>query len=231
MAFSYSPKIVTDGLVFLLDAANKKSYPGSGTTWSDLSGNGSTTTLTNGPAYSSNNSGIISFDGTNDTGEISSVSAYSQTQAHTYEAFVNITVHKSGYLWILNNGGGTGGTSAIYNTNASLGILFRFFYDGGNAVANMKDGGANKRVPFGWHHVVWRYNGNQTITFFVDGVEYDSVATARTWAATNSNPRFAAWYNGTKDAQFDLASFKIYNKALSAAEVVQNYNATKNRFI
>jgi hypothetical protein len=231
MAFRYSPKIVTDGLVLSVDAANKKSYPGSGTVWNDLSGNGSTATLTNGPAYSSNNAGIISFDGINDTAEISSVSAYSQTQAHTYEAFINITAVKSGYLWILNNGGGTGGTSAIYQTNASLGIVFQFFSDGGNAVATMKDGGTNKYVPFGWHHVVWRYNGNQTITFFVDGVEYDSVATATTWAATNSNPRFGAWYNGNFDAQFDLASFKIYNRALTAAEILQNYNALKNRFI
>ena len=55
-----------NGLVLALDAANTKSYPGSGTTWTDLSGRGNTGTLTNGPTYSSANGGSIVFDGTND---------------------------------------------------------------------------------------------------------------------------------------------------------------------
>jgi hypothetical protein len=57
------PGIVTDGLVLSLDAANKKSYPGSGTAWTDLSGAGKSGTLTNGPVFSSDNVGIIDFDG------------------------------------------------------------------------------------------------------------------------------------------------------------------------
>jgi hypothetical protein len=60
------PGIVTDGLVLSLDAANKKSYPGSGTAWTDLSGAGKSGTLTNGPVFSSDNVGIIDFDGSND---------------------------------------------------------------------------------------------------------------------------------------------------------------------
>ena len=66
MSLSRGPKIVTNGLVLYLDAANKKSYPGSGTTWTDLSGNNNTGTLTNGPTFDSNNGGSIVFDGTND---------------------------------------------------------------------------------------------------------------------------------------------------------------------
>jgi hypothetical protein len=63
MATNYNPGIVTSGLVLCLDAGNTKSYPGSGTTWTDLSGNGNTGTLVNSPSYSS--SGYFSFDGTN----------------------------------------------------------------------------------------------------------------------------------------------------------------------
>ena len=66
MSIFYNPRIVTDGLVLALDAGNTKSYPGSGTTWTDLSGRGNTGTLTNGPTYSSANGGSIVFDGTND---------------------------------------------------------------------------------------------------------------------------------------------------------------------
>jgi hypothetical protein len=66
MALAHSPSIVTSGLVLCLDAANPKSYPGSGTTWTDLSGNGNNGTLVNGPTYSSVNGGSIVFDGSND---------------------------------------------------------------------------------------------------------------------------------------------------------------------
>ena len=59
MATKYSPKIITNGLVLSLDAANNKSYPRSGTTWSDLSGNNNTGTLTNGPTFSDSNGGVI----------------------------------------------------------------------------------------------------------------------------------------------------------------------------
>ncbi len=60
------PNIITNGLILELDAANRKSYPGSGTTWTDLSGNGNTGTLTNGPTFSSANGGSIVFDGVDD---------------------------------------------------------------------------------------------------------------------------------------------------------------------
>ena len=60
------PDIITDGLVLYLDAANTKSYIGSGTTWKDLSGNSNDGTLTNGPTFDSGNSGSIVFDGVDD---------------------------------------------------------------------------------------------------------------------------------------------------------------------
>ena len=66
MSTVQSGHIVTDGLVLALDAANAKSYPGSGTTWSDLSGNRNTGTLTNGPTFNSGNGGGIVFDGVDD---------------------------------------------------------------------------------------------------------------------------------------------------------------------
>lgn len=66
MGINHQGPIVTDGLVLCLDAANPKSYPGSGTAWMDLSGNGNNGTLTNGPTYNSGNKGSIVFDGVND---------------------------------------------------------------------------------------------------------------------------------------------------------------------
>ena len=71
MAYSNGPKIVTDGLVLCLDAANSKSYPGTGTAWNDLSGNGNNGTLINGVGYNSNNGVSLVFDGVNDYANIS----------------------------------------------------------------------------------------------------------------------------------------------------------------
>ena len=71
MATQYANgKIVTDGLVLSLNAADRNSYPGSGTTWTDTSGNGNNGTLTNGPTFNSGNGGYIQFDGTNDRVDI-----------------------------------------------------------------------------------------------------------------------------------------------------------------
>jgi len=70
------PKIITSGCVLSLDAADKNSYPGSGTAWRDLSGNGKNLTLTNGPTFSAGNQGSIVFDGTNDYAVLNPVSAF-----------------------------------------------------------------------------------------------------------------------------------------------------------
>jgi|9_EtaG_2_1085328.scaffolds.fasta_scaffold07313_5 hypothetical protein len=68
------PNVIEDGLVFAIDAGNTKSYPGSGTTWSDISGQGNNGTLTNGPTYSSADGGYFTFDGTDDYVQFTSTS-------------------------------------------------------------------------------------------------------------------------------------------------------------
>ena len=70
MAFNYSPKVVTDGLVLYLDAANPKSYVSGSTTWGDLSRGGNNGTLVNGPTFDGGNGGSIVFDGVNDYGTV-----------------------------------------------------------------------------------------------------------------------------------------------------------------
>ena len=71
MAVGYNPRIVTDGLVLCLDSANTKSYGGSGTTWTDVSGSGNNGTLYNGPTHTSGADGYFTFDGSNDYSQLS----------------------------------------------------------------------------------------------------------------------------------------------------------------
>ena len=90
MSTRYNPSIVRDNLVLYLDAANTKSYPGSGTTWTDISRKGTDGTLTNGATFNSGNMGHIAFDGTNDYVDITSLPVISNTSAMTMEAWVNV---------------------------------------------------------------------------------------------------------------------------------------------
>ena len=96
MAFNYSPNIITDGLVLYLDAANTKSYPGSGTTWRDLSKSQLNGTLTNGPTFNSANGGSIVFDGTNDyvdnIGDLSSFSFIQNTNIFSVSFWFKVDI-------------------------------------------------------------------------------------------------------------------------------------------
>ena len=87
MGFYDGPSIVTNGLVLSLDAADKNSYPGSGTVWTDLSGNNIIGTLTNGPTFNSQNGGSIFTDGTDDW--ISTPYSGSAADSYTFSAWFN----------------------------------------------------------------------------------------------------------------------------------------------
>jgi hypothetical protein len=93
MSFVHSPKIITEGLVLSLDAGNVKSYPGSGTVWTDKSGYGYNGALTNGPTFNSSNGGSIVFDGTNDFINVS-----------TGFTFANGTANKTMEVWFRPTG-------------------------------------------------------------------------------------------------------------------------------
>jgi len=98
--FGGAQPIVTDGLVFAVDAANYESYPGSGTTWSDLSGNGNDGTLINGPTFDSENAGGLTFDMTNDYITCNNSNSLTITgSAITFEA-----IFKTGYSVTDGNG-------------------------------------------------------------------------------------------------------------------------------
>jgi hypothetical protein len=227
MSFTYSPKIVTDGLVFYVDAANPNSYVSGNTTVDSLVSN-VTGSLINDTDFSTDNQGSWVFDGTDDTVSISSMVAYSSDDPHTYSAWVCAN-NTSGYKWILNNGGGTNGTSLII-----YGGYMGFFWRGGGAV---KQG----IIPINintWYNLTVSYNGSAgTYDMYVNGVLDTSSNTSSqtagfgvSWVAGNSTPIIGTWYNGGFDYNGKVSNVKVYNRALSSDEVLQNYNALKGRF-
>ena len=220
MSFNYSPKVVTSGLILCLDAANQRSYPGSGTTWYDLTGNFYNGTLTNGPTYSTSGSGCIVFDGVDDyvTGSISSLSdftvSYMINSSNTSSAFIfyPLGLQFSGSA----TGGGVwfGGNLAPYANKTGI-------YDGNTQVTSSINIQGNT-----WTSVsVTR--SSTTATVYINGSSSGTgtISSNQILNYTLGKRTDNTWpYNGK------IALTQVYNRALSATEILQNYNATKTRF-
>jgi hypothetical protein len=224
MGFSRGPKIVTDGLVLCLDAANPKSYPGSGTTWSDLSSNGNDGTLENGPTFDSGNNGSIVFDGVDD-----------------YATISQPNINFSPNSWSINGWINPKNQAARFITPSSNGIDNFLQYDNSNqrlilivcesADTNSRSfASAANTIPVNqWSHFSVSIDGF-VVKVYVNGVEYinqTETIPMSNWSGT--------WYigqrgNGTFFLNGNLSHILIFNRALSASEVLQNYNATKSRF-
>jgi hypothetical protein len=245
MAFNYSPKIVTDGLVLYLDAANQYSYVSGSTSWNDISRGGNNGTLVNGPTFNSANGGSIVFDGVDDFvsgsdmplrfGNSFSLSSwiYWDGLDKTNISFLSKRNGPSGnynqYAFTINNGdpygGGTGKVvgffaredgntstafdtyltytfpaAGIYNITGIINTTSQQFYINGNIASSSSI----------------NYTGK---TFNISGRDL-LVGAARDNAGTGI---IGAFNNKIYNVQ-------IYNRALSATEVRQNYNATKTRF-
>ncbi len=227
MALIHSPKIVTDNLILCLDAANTKSYPGTGTVWKDLSGNGNNGTLTNGPTYIVGGGGSFSFDGNND-----------------YVGFPQI------------NFAGTEITAAIWaygvNNNASSTIYFT--NSDGNRELNVHIPWSNDRVYFdkaggadnnfdridkavtsaeyqGWHHWVFTANSSTgSMKIYHDGDLWHS-GTGHTRAIGNADGAWKVLATNPEGNEWTgyISIFQLYKNELSAAEVKQNFDAFKGR--
>ena len=233
MAGSTGPDIVTDGLVLSLDAANKKSYPGSGTVITDLSGNAINGTLTNGPTFDSSNNGSIDFDGTNDYISLDRSTTYDFTnnQSFTISGWFNITQADGSCPYV-----GKWGT----NTNSTGG--YQLWVGGGtgnNRIAfSVANGGATAATTtvmtytFGvWNYFVGVYHANTKLECYLNDTGYQTVSYTSPINNPAVNFKIGKADYGTQTFRGKSSIVTVHNKALTAAEVLQNYNATKNRFI
>ena len=236
MAEIQGPKIVRDGLVLALDAADKNSYPGSGTTWYDVSGKNNNSSLNNGPTYSSDNNGTIVLDGTNDIIYAPSCNDLGGLQNQTFEIWVKSPGLGPGkyvgglicpdYGQISYIGADGNITYYIYNTDAGYPGTYTLAI--GTSGVNCFD---NQ-----WHHVVCTRQELGTGEIYVDGQLRASSGNTGTWSgATIWSSMSTSIGNNPNDVYYNLlgsiALAKIYKKYLSAKEVLQNYNVTKTRFV
>ena len=223
MGFYRGPHTVTDGLVLSLDAGNTKSYPGSGTTWFDKSGNGNNGTLTNGPTFSSLNGGSIVFDGSNDYIDIST--SPNLTNPLTICAFVN-TSFITGSNQVIYGPSANGSDNWLSVSNNKVQILATQASD----VNNFAITGTTVIQANTWYYITGIVNIN-AVSLYINGVfEAASSAQAFTAGGWNSTARIGQRATGQFPFNGRIAYVQGYNKALSAQEILQNYNATKSRF-
>ena len=224
MSTRYNPSIVRDGLVLYLDAANIKSYPGSGTTWTDISGKGYDGTLTNGPTFSSNYGGNIVFDGSNDRVDGVHNSELNLRNDVTVECWFRRTGGRSDWVRIFGKGGSSLRTYGLwYHVNSNY-----FLYQRYSGSSNMNILLTKSVVLNTWYHMVGTSSGS-THTLYVNGVKEGTVSNSSTFYSS-TNPYKVGYGNIHSTHIGNVSNCRIYNRGLSEAEVKQNYNAHKGRF-
>ncbi len=223
MAFNYSPKIVTDGLVLAVDAANKKSYPGSGTTWNDLVG-GNGYSLTNGPTFDSSNGGAISFDGTNDYFDTGLTGGIYNPSSFTMDIWLKLNSTKTTYALCgrLDNTFTQG--VILYGANSTIYFTVNTYNQ------NQTSTSISTGVISNYH---CSYD-ESTLKLYKNGSLVSSTSYS---AAVNYNSSYGWNVAGNSTGvslglapDMDCYSFKVYSKALTSTEITQNYNALKSRF-
>ena len=228
MALAHSPRIITDGLVLCLDAGNTKSYPGSGTTWTDLSGNGNNGTLVNGPTYSSDNGGSIVFDGTNDRGNFTT--PITSTSNQTYEIWTNAIASASStqqYAYLLHTNNADTSTGRSY-MNIGIRPTQQYFAAFNGAHDTMELGvTANTSNII---QIVLTWDGS-TQRAYANGISKNSQALTGTPQNFSTTTSFGDDKSTTyRMIQGNIYSIKIYSRALTASEIQQNFNSLRGRF-
>ena len=242
MGTSYSPNIVKDGLVFSVDAANPRSYPGSGTTSTDLIDNVEGTL--NSATFQTNNGGVIDFDGVDDYINYGDSNKFSFGDGSNDSPFsLNVWVNwdaLDNYTCLISKDAASSNREWALLENGSDKIRIFIKNQGGN---NQQSIDSTTTYSTGqWYNITATYDGRggntayQGLSLYTNGnLETPFSAQANAYTAmsnTSANLEIGRYYNDNLyciNAQ--IGPTQIYNKELSAAEVKQNYNALKGRFI
>ena len=228
MAVNYNPRSVTDGLILHIDPSNPRSYPGNGTTIFDMSGNGNNGTLTNMnvPACYVRTYGgrALDFDGSNDYAIVRNLPNRNNLDPISLGGWFYATAGSYGYSnYFLAIPYVSSGTNGIDFTNPQA-VRFNLFGAGANVSIDTSIDLRNK-----WTHVFGVFNGLQGMIYANGSL----VGTASQTFGTNTLSRelnIGRFGNFGGYASIQGDDIRIYNRALSLAEIRQNYNATRGRF-
>ena len=211
--------LVTDGLTLCLDAADKNSYPGSGTTWTDLSSEGNNGTLTNSPSFTTDKGGAINFDGSDDYVDCGADVHDFSSGDFTISAWVyhDREVSHAGIVGVRD---GTGTEVQLYISNTTYKLR------SWNGSTNVE---ATNVVPENtWTYVsLVQSSGNKK--FYINGV-LDNTVTQANGSATSATFKIGFTGNGSEYFKGKIVCIRLYGKELSQNEINHNFNAQRSRF-
>jgi hypothetical protein len=219
MSLSHSPSLVLPGLSLCLDAANTKSYPGSGTTWTDLSGRGNNGTLVNGVGYSGDNLGSLVFDGVDDSCILSNKAdtQFPHNSPWSFSLIYKIISQNTTFPGLIRKGNATGSGIIIFYDS-----LDRVFWKHNNSQTAFTQRNINTIK-----HIAFTYSGSGNVNCYVNSSLFGSVGTMISTDSSSSLELGRA--DGMGNVQ--IYNFMKYNRALTAQEIQQNFNALKSRYI
>ena len=221
MGLIHSPSIVTDDLILCLDAANKRSYPGTGATWTDRSTNGNNGTLVNSPSFSAENGGRIVFDGTDDY--MDDITIPNTTNQLTAEFALNY--NDGGYFNIFEANRNVRPMIFVdaaerlecsYSTAAGGFVSPGSYIDQDIIVTVLFDGTATPGISLYVNGSLVGTKDTQHVTWS-DGLDF-------TFFNRNTSGTRSLFYNG------EVYSIKFYSRILTAEEIRQNYEAIAGRY-
>lgn len=240
----YGPRIVSSGLVLCLDAANKRSYPGSGTTWTDLSGNGNDATIYNSPTW--NAAGYFVFNGTNQyVRTTNTLNLSSLNKITVVVVFKPLTYPLSGQVKAiceLTPDFNSYTTGFVYSYNdTSLAQNYEIFtFIKGDVGYNIGIWNKSNFNNLTWKNTTAIFDKSQAsaeTSLYVQGNTATVISNPAVGYSSNNTNNFANDYlyigcrgGASLFTDMNLSSVLVYNRVLTATEILQNYNAVKTRF-
>ena len=237
MGVFYNPSIITEGLVLYLDAANLKSYPGSGTTWNDLSGNNNNAPMVNTPTYSNLKNGAFTFDGvgTNYFNLYSKASLVNVNAGTVggWVRFADLNTTSNNNVFLSYGGNAYGGGFLLQSAGLN-GSNYRLEFTiwGGSIIGypepalNLADSSQYQNQDI---YMIGTWTTSE-VKLYINGVIRATVSTNAA-LPSRSTLRISSEGNRARGVNGNVYNCSIYNRALSAQEILQNYNATKGRYL
>ena len=231
MSYSNGPKITTSGLVFKMDFANSKCYPGSGTSCYDIGGNSSTGEIVNSPTFTtSNNNKYFSFNGTTNSRLIRIPNNTNlNTQTPSVEVWIKTNATIQGGFWFEK--GNVNNQYSLFQERGD--IQWRQSFT--DRLSTLSTGTATTAgiTITSWFQVVGTFTSGSR-RLYVNGIQKNSDSATGTINTNNNGMSIGVFggYNGGRDYYYngDIAIVRVYNKVLTPTEILNNYNALKGRF-
>jgi hypothetical protein len=224
MGLSHSPKVISDGLVLYLDATNTRSYSGTGSSWYDLSVYGNNSTLVSSPTFINNKYGQLAFNGSTQYAAVPHTSTLWNGQTFTLS------------VWAKKTGTGDQGAFGIM---ISKDINYIAHAYNGKTMASFRNSTGQQILIYGnnpasyneWRHYAFTYDGTVGV-LYENGAATGSTALSGNIVYSSSNPlNIGRFDSGGYHLNGCIAGAMVYNRALNADEILQNYNATKYKYI